>query len=96
MERASQHQSALQASHISSTEDEFTLRTTAENKRQLIDKFNKVKATGRIVLNLPPSADNVNDLPDIVLENGDHFYVPYRLASVNVLGEVYIKKFISK
>jgi polysaccharide export outer membrane protein len=89
MERASQHQSVLQASHISSTEDEFALKTTAENNRQLIDNFNKVKATGRIVLNLPPSADNVNDLPDIVLENGDHFYVPYRLASVNVLGEVY-------
>jgi protein involved in polysaccharide export with SLBB domain len=55
----------------------------------LLEKLKKVKATGRIVLDLSPSAASADELPDIVLENGDNFYVPYKLSSVNVMGEVY-------
>jgi protein involved in polysaccharide export with SLBB domain len=48
-----------------------------------------VKATGRIVLQLPPNSTSVDDVPAISLENGDKFMVPFAPANVNVVGAVY-------
>ena len=48
-----------------------------------------VRATGRIVLELSPNADNIDALPDLVLEDGDRLLIPYRPATVNVIGSVY-------
>ena len=48
-----------------------------------------VKPTGRIVLDMKPSASNVADIPNFPLEDGDSFYIPPRLSTVQVAGEVY-------
>lgn len=64
-------------------------RQTIEGQRQLVQKLRQVRATGRIVLELRPNADSVNALPDLVLEDGDRLLVPFRPATVNVLGAVY-------
>jgi protein involved in polysaccharide export with SLBB domain len=48
-----------------------------------------VHATGRIVLGLKPDAKTIQDIPDFPLEDGDSFFVPATLATVNVAGEVY-------
>ena len=48
-----------------------------------------MRATGRIVLELKPTADNLNELPDLVLEDGDRLLVPFKPATVNVIGSVY-------
>ncbi|MEI7681293.1 MAG: SLBB domain-containing protein [Betaproteobacteria bacterium] len=57
-------------------------------QKSTIARLRTLKATGRIVLNLPDNA-KVNDLPDLPLENGDRFLVPSAPATVDVLGSVY-------
>jgi protein involved in polysaccharide export with SLBB domain len=49
----------------------------------------RLKATGRIVLELKPDASSVNALPDLLLEDGDRLLVPFRPATVGVIGAVY-------
>jgi len=64
-------------------------RQSLEGQRRLLDKLRQLKATGRIVLELKPNADSLSELPDLVLEDGDRLLVPFRPATVNVIGSVY-------
>jgi protein involved in polysaccharide export with SLBB domain len=66
-------------------------RAKLEAQRQLVEKLREVKATGRVVLDLRPDSTGINDLPEITLEDGDRFVVPYRPATVEMLGAVYNK-----
>ena len=61
----------------------------AKMQQGLVEKMKQVKATGRIVLELPEDAAGAKDLPDIALEDGDRLYVPSRPSIVNVLGTVF-------
>jgi protein involved in polysaccharide export with SLBB domain len=64
-------------------------KTQAEADRSLVERMRGLKATGRIVLELKPNANGVEALPDLVLEDGDRLLVPFRPATVNVIGSVY-------
>jgi len=64
-------------------------RQSLEGQRRLLDKLRQMKATGRIVLELKTTADGVNKLPDLVLEDGDRLLVPFKPATVSVIGSVY-------
>jgi|HubBroStandDraft_1064217.scaffolds.fasta_scaffold07353_1 polysaccharide export outer membrane protein len=66
-------------------------RAKLEAQRQLVGKLREVKATGRVVLDLKPNAAGAGELPEIVVEDGDRFVVPYRPATVAMLGAVYNK-----
>jgi protein involved in polysaccharide export with SLBB domain len=55
----------------------------------MVENLRKVRATGRIVLDLKPDASRLEDLPDLVLEDGDRLFVPYAPSTVTVLGAVY-------
>jgi protein involved in polysaccharide export with SLBB domain len=57
--------------------------------RSLVARFRTIRATGRVVLNIPQNASEVADLPDIQLEDGDRFVVPSKPSTVNVVGAVY-------
>jgi protein involved in polysaccharide export with SLBB domain len=57
--------------------------------QSLVNRLRQLRASGRVVLSLPPDADSVNNLPDLPLEDGDRFIVPARPSSVNVVGAVY-------
>jgi protein involved in polysaccharide export with SLBB domain len=70
-------------------EEAIAERQSLEGQRRLLDKLRQMKATGRIVLELKPNADNVNNLPDLMLEDGDRLLVPFKPATVNVIGSVY-------
>jgi protein involved in polysaccharide export with SLBB domain len=61
----------------------------ADSQRRLVERLREVKATGRIVLDLPPDAARLAALPDIPLEDGDRFVVPPRPSTVSVVGAVY-------
>lgn len=61
----------------------------AKMQQGLVEKMKQVKATGRIVMELPESAVDAKDLPDIALEDGDKLYVPSRSSIVNVMGTVF-------
>lgn len=60
-----------------------------ERDRNTVQAVKGMQATGRIVLELKPSASGFEALPDIVLEDGDTMLVPPRPATVNVIGSVY-------
>jgi protein involved in polysaccharide export with SLBB domain len=55
----------------------------------LLEKLRQLKATGRIVLELKPNANNLEEIPDLTLEDGDRMLVPFQPATVNVIGAVY-------
>jgi polysaccharide export outer membrane protein len=65
------------------------LGTSLQSQRDLITTLRKLRATGRIVLNLAPYSRGIDALPDLALEDGDQFVVPVTPATVNVVGAVY-------
>jgi protein involved in polysaccharide export with SLBB domain len=72
-----------------SGEEALTERQSLEGQRRLLDKLRQLKATGRIVLELKPTANEIDAIPDLPLEDGDRLLVPFRPATVNVIGSVY-------
>jgi len=72
-----------------SGEEALTERQSLEGQRSLLDKLRQLRATGRIVLELKPNADDLEAIPDLPLEDGDRMLVPFRPATVNVIGAVY-------
>ena len=71
-------------------EDAQALRQQALAQGSLIAKLRAIKANGRIVLDLPPSEKlTVNDIPNIVLEDGDRYFVPPAPSTVGVFGSVF-------
>jgi protein involved in polysaccharide export with SLBB domain len=65
------------------------LGTSVQSQRDLITTLRKLRASGRIVLNLNPYSQGIDALPDLTLEDGDQFVVPVTPATVNVVGAVY-------
>ncbi len=60
-----------------------------QNQHEFVTRLRELKATGRIVLNIPPAAAGVESIPALPLEDGDEFRVPARPANVSVVGSVY-------
>jgi len=61
-----------------------TARSTGTS--DLVEKLRKLKPSGRVVLQLQPTA---TELPDLALEDADSLYIPPRATSVGVFGSVY-------
>jgi protein involved in polysaccharide export with SLBB domain len=57
--------------------------------RSLVARFRSIRATGRVVLDIPQNATGIDNLPNIQLEDGDRFVVPSKPSTVNVVGAVY-------
>ena len=72
-----------------------TGQTGADQQAQLtfqqtaLARLASIKPTGRVVLEMKPDAATAADIPDFSLEDGDTFYVPPRLSTVQVAGSVY-------
>jgi protein involved in polysaccharide export with SLBB domain len=58
------------------------------NEQSLLASLRQIHATGRIVLPLQHGSIGVDSIPEISLEDGDHFVVPHIPATVNVIGAV--------
>lgn len=81
---------ASKATSAALTPDEAkAAQTQAALQQSLLAKTRQLKATGRIVLQLPENNPQVKDLPDITLDDGDHFTVPATPSTVSVMGSVY-------
>lgn len=65
------------------------LGTSMQSQRALIATLRKMRATGRIVLDLSPYSHSLNALPNLPLQDGDRFVIPTVPATVNVVGAVY-------
>ncbi|MDQ2774431.1 MAG: SLBB domain-containing protein, partial [Acidobacteriota bacterium] len=77
------------SSHAISGDQEATMRASLESQRTALERLRKTPASGRIVLDIPPTSRSLDMVPDIPLENGDRFVVPPTPATVNVFGTVY-------
>jgi len=70
-------------------------QTGADQQAQLsmqqaaLARLSSIGPTGRVVLAMKPDAATVADIPDFPLEDGDTYYIPARLSTVQVLGAVY-------
>jgi protein involved in polysaccharide export with SLBB domain len=58
-------------------------------QQAVLNQLSAVHPTGRIVLDMKPTAASVADIPEFPLEDGDSYYVPPRLGTVQVAGAVY-------
>jgi polysaccharide export outer membrane protein len=65
------------------------LGTSIQSQRDLIATLRRMRATGRIVLDLTPYSKSIDVLPDLSLQDGDRFVVPAMPVTVNVVGAVY-------
>jgi protein involved in polysaccharide export with SLBB domain len=63
--------------------------TDAESQKVMINKLKKIRATGRIVLEMPVFAEELKNVPELELEDGDRLYVPSKPSTVMVMGTVY-------
>ena len=64
-------------------------KESVEGQRRLLERLRQVRAEGRVVLELKPRANVLEEFPDLTLEDGDRLFVPPQPATVNVLGSVY-------
>lgn len=90
LEREIQASAISRSKNVTTSEEAAGLAQDAQAQTALIAKLRQVKASGRIVLELP--ADDkvgLKDLPDIALEDSDRFIIPSKPSTVNVIGAVY-------
>jgi polysaccharide export outer membrane protein len=64
-------------------------KSVIAGQRTLVEKMRQVKATGRVVLEIRPNARDIDSMPDLALEDGDRLLIPFRPATVDVVGSVY-------
>ena len=88
LERSVQHNATANAA-VTDPGDAAALKAQNEAQRALVAKMKTVQATGRVVLEIKPTAASVDAVPDLALEDGDRLLVPFRPATVNVIGAVY-------
>ena len=74
---------------VLSKEDADIAKTIAEGQLSLVQRLRKIRATGRIVLELTPESGSLASLPNLRLEDGDRFFVPTVPSTVSVVGTVY-------
>jgi protein involved in polysaccharide export with SLBB domain len=71
---------------VASSEEAAGQQARAAGTQRLIERLRALKPTGRVVLQLEPSA---TELPDLALEDGDRIFVPSRPTTVGVFGSVF-------
>jgi polysaccharide biosynthesis/export protein len=65
------------------------LQIQMSTQQAAIAQIAGIAPTGRIILDMQPGASTIADIPNFPLEDGDSFYIPPRLGTVQVAGAVY-------
>ena len=89
MEAEIQRTASRRSNAAMSKEASDAALTEAAAQDALLKKMKKVKASGRIVLEIPEYAVELKNLPELVLEDGDRLYIPSIPSTVSVMGTVY-------
>jgi protein involved in polysaccharide export with SLBB domain len=87
MEKQLDASAAASSARVSTPDEAQALAPQLESQRRMVERLKSTQPTGRVVLALAPNS-TVTNLPDLPLEDGDRFYVPYQPDLVNVVGEV--------
>ena len=77
------------AARGSAGEDTQGLAASQAAQQALVSQLKNAKASGRVVLTLPPTASSVDAYPPIALEDNDRIVIPHIPATVSVEGMVY-------
>jgi protein involved in polysaccharide export with SLBB domain len=80
---------SLATSAVANAQDLASGAAAQTSEQAMLSRLREMRATGRIVLELRPGSAGISALPDITLENGDHFTVPSVPAAINVVGAVF-------
>lgn len=80
---------ALASSPVANAGDLATGAAAQSSEQQMVTRLRQMHATGRIVLEMRPGSSGIDALPNITLENGDHFIIPPVPAAINVVGAVF-------
>lgn len=89
MEMEAQRAAVERGVSIVDPRDVEVAKVEAAAQTRLLARLRAVKATGRIVLELPSEGAGMKSLPAMMLEDGDRLYVPPRPSTVAVYGSVY-------
>ncbi len=60
-----------------------------ELRRAYVAALSRIRATGRITLQIKPGATTLGDVPELQLQDGDRLFVPPQPTTVDVLGNVF-------
>lgn len=89
MEEAVRRNLSNKASTALTPEDVASSKAQEAAQIELVTRMRKTRASGRVVLEIPPENAQMKDLPDLVLDDGDRFMVPAKPSVVSVMGMVY-------
>jgi protein involved in polysaccharide export with SLBB domain len=78
-----------QAASAVSAQDTAAVNAASINQQGLLARLHQLRATGRIVLEVKPDSAGLNSIPNLQLQDDDHFTIPPVPATVNVVGAVY-------
>ena len=70
-------------------EEQMAFQQQVVAQQNVLAKLRETQATGRIVLELKPTENDVSALPPLPLEDGDKLTIPVKPATVEVVGAVY-------
>ena len=82
-------QTANGTANAISSQDAAAAIANAVQAREDIARLRQIVPLGRIVLELKPDSRQIDDIPDLPLEDGDRFVVPRVPSTVSVEGQVY-------
>ncbi|MEN9912112.1 MAG: hypothetical protein RI956_556, partial [Pseudomonadota bacterium] len=71
-----------------SSENAAQQAQSVQASQQFLNQLKSVKASGRIAMDIPPTA-YLSDVPDIAVEDGDTLYIPPQQATVSIVGAVH-------
>lgn len=58
-------------------------------QQAIIDKLRNTRASGRVALPVNPKDHNVDDFPNMIMEDSDRLVIPHTPSTVSVVGDVY-------
>jgi polysaccharide biosynthesis/export protein len=79
---------ARRSQNVVQTEDAINSGAEMEAVRSLIAKLRNYKAEGRVTLDFKGRAAKFDDLPNLVLEDGDSIVIPAKSSTVTITGAV--------
>lgn len=89
LEESARLAAADAARNASTLDDVRAAKEQAASNMAVVSALRNVKATGRIVLEVPNGRNSVRDIPDLKVEDNDKLVIPAMPSTVAVSGAVY-------
>ena len=80
---------SAQAAAALGAEDVARIKAQTEAQREALNKLKEQQPSGRVVLGLSTRVNDLDDLPELALEDGDSIVIPALPSTVGVQGEVF-------